>query len=445
MKIAPWMLASLLGLGQLLAADGQAAVIGVNVPAVSLTVARIEMLPLEQRKPWLAYLARSQQQREVDRAALAAERAALPPGSPAPAPPEGGHADKSMPLNQAPAWYASAAARRVADNIVSFQTPAGGWGKNQPRDRPPRLSGQDYVADNNSPRAVAGDFDLAENPRWSYVGTIDNDATITEVRFLAKVAVQLPESDAAPYRASALKGLAYLLAAQFPNGGWPQVWPLQGGYHDAVTLNDNAVVEVAELLGEVGQGATEWGFVPAELRKQALAAEQRAIALLLASQVSIDGRKRIWAQQYDALSLAPVAARNYEPASLCTGESVDVLLYLMRQTQPTAEMKRAVEAGIASLRELAVADVKWARVDDAQGRRLTSKPGAGPLWARYYDALSLKPVFGDRDKTLHDDVNELSLERRNGYAWFGTWPLKALAAYEPWSRRWLKPEGAARP
>lgn len=445
MTAVRWGLASVLGLGLLLQASaGRAAVIGVNVPATSLTATRIDGLPAAQRGPWIDYLARSQQQREADRAALAAERTALPPGSPVPAPPEGGHADKSMPLNQAPAWYASAAARLVADNIVSFQTPAGGWGKNQPRDRAPRLAGQDYVADNNSPRAVPGDFDLAENPRWSYVGTIDNDATITEIRFLAKVAAQLRDPEATVYRASALKGLAYLLAAQFPNGGWPQVWPLQGGYHDAITLNDNAVVEVAELLGEVAQGAGEWQFVPDALRAKAQAAEQRAMALLLAAQVRVQGRLRLWAQQIDALSLAPVAARNYEPASLCTGESVEVLLYLMRQPDPSPALQQAVVAGIATLRELALADLQWTRVDEAQGRRLISKPGAGPLWARYYDAGSLTPVFGDRDKTLHDDVNEISLERRNGYAWFGTWPLKALAAYEPWSRRWLKPAVSAR-
>jgi len=40
----------------------------------------------------------------------------------------------------------------------------------------------------------------------------------------------------------------YLLAAQFPNGGWPQVWPLEGGYHDAITYNDNAVIESPETL-----------------------------------------------------------------------------------------------------------------------------------------------------------------------------------------------------
>ena len=34
-----------------------------------------------------------------------------------------------------------------------------------------------------------------------------------------------------------------------------------------------------------------------------------------------------------------------------------------------------------------------------------------------YRPSAIKPVFGDRDKSLHDDVNDLSLERRNGYAW----------------------------
>jgi PelA/Pel-15E family pectate lyase len=48
------------------------------------------------------------------------------------------------------------------------------------------------------------------------------------------------------------------------------------------------------------------------------------------------------------------------------------------------------------------------------------------------------PTFGDRDKTIHNDVNELSLERRNGYQWFGTGPQKALDAYAVWSKDNLK-------
>jgi PelA/Pel-15E family pectate lyase len=46
----------------------------------------------------------------------------------------------------------------------------------------------------------------------------------------------------------------------------------------------------------------------------------------------------------------------------------------------------------------------------------------------------MRPIFGDRDRSIHDDVNELSLERRNGYGWYGSWPTAVLAAYETWSR-----------
>lgn len=439
-RSAPRSLSASLSLSLLLALPlarpVAAAVVGTNPPAPPLNAERVAALPPEARTAWLAYLARSKAQMAADRAALAAERqglATLPP------PPEGGHAEKSMPLQQPPAWYATAEALKVADNIVSFQTPAGGWGKNQPRDRAPRLKGQEYAADNNFKGATAGNFDLAADPRWSYVGTIDNDATITEIRFLARVAAQLKGAAGDAYRHSAIKGLNYLLAAQFPNGGWPQVWPLQGGYHDAVTLNDNAVVEVAELMEAAAQGEDQLDFLPAELRGRAAAAEQRALQLLLDAQMTVGGRKMLWAQQYDALTLAPVSARNYEPPSLCAGESTGVLVYLMSRPSPSAEIKAAVHSGIAALRELAIKDKVWGKVDDQQGRRLTDKAGAEPVWARYYDVATLKPLFGDRDKSLHDNLDDISLERRNGYAWYGTWPKKALKAYEDWSRRWGSP------
>jgi PelA/Pel-15E family pectate lyase len=63
---------------------------------------------------------------------------------------------------------------------------------------------------------------------------------------------------AAAYRASLLRGVDYLLAAQFPNGGWPQVWPLEGGYHDAITFNDDATVQTMRLLNGVGGGDVRW-------------------------------------------------------------------------------------------------------------------------------------------------------------------------------------------
>lgn len=413
----------------LLASPVLAGVIGTNVPAQPITTARISALPAAQQPAWKAYLARSTAQEKADRAALAAE---LKPGQVAPPPPAAGHGDGGMPLNKDAAWYGSPEARHVADVIVSFQTPASGWSKNQDRHGALRLPGQPWASDNNSKHLSEADFDAARDPKWGYVGTLDNGATITELRFLAKVAAQVPGKDGEPYRASFLKGVRYLLAAQFPNGGWPQVWPLEGGYHDAVTFNDNAVSEAAGLLTEVGEGKV--AFVPVDLRTKARAAAKKGREVIVAAQIRVDGKPTIWGQQADPFTLAPVAGRNFEPPALATGESADLLLYLMSLPDPTPAEIAAVHAGVAWLKGSAITGKAWTGgKGDPQGRRLVDQPGAGSLWSRYYD-IAGKPVFGERDKTLRDDANELSLERRNGYAWFGTSPAKTIAAYEVWAK-----------
>jgi len=414
----------------------QARQIGVIEPAHALTVQRAAALAPELHQAWMDYLGRSQRYHQADKAALAAERAS---GGAIPPLPEGGKSEYSMPLDKPAMWYSSADALLVANNIVSFQTPAGGWGKNQPRDRPARVKGQSFVTSNRSKFLAPGDFDTPEDESWSYVGTIDNDATITEIRFLARVISALPMAQSSTYRDSAIKGVEYLLAAQFPNGGWPQVWPLQGGYHDAITINDNAMVGVAELLGAVAAGREDFTFMPGGLRERAKAAENRAIAGLLATQVVVNGRKGLWAQQHDALTLAPTSARNYEPAALCAAESASVLIYLMTLPEPSPDVVAAIEGGIAVLRALAIEGKAWRKVSEQEGRLLVPQPGAPTLWARYYDVATLKPVFGDRDKSLHDNVADLSLERRNGYAWYGTGPSKALEKYAVWKQRRLSP------
>jgi hypothetical protein len=278
-----------------------AAVIGTNTPAQAISAARIDALPAQDREAWKAYLARSEKQNLADRAALAAE---LKPGQPAPPPPEEGPGGpKAMPLDRDAAWYATPQARHIADVIVSFQTPAGGWSKNQPRTGALRQPGQPYAADNVSKHLGDGDFDTPRDPRWNYVGTLDNDATITELRFLARAAGQAPGAEGEAWRSSFLRGVRYLLAAQFPNGGWPQVWPLEGGYHDAITYNDDAVTEAAELLTDVAKGQGDYAFAPADLRRQAASAADRAVTCVLATQVVVAGKRTIWAQQHDALTL----------------------------------------------------------------------------------------------------------------------------------------------
>ncbi|WP_430423267.1 pectate lyase [Phenylobacterium sp.] len=382
----------------LLATSAQAAVVGQMTPAPPLTRERLADIPAGERATWSDYLDRSEAARRLN----AAETTnGLPPTS--------GDAAASMPLNKSATWYATPEARHIADVIVSFQSPAGGWGKNSPRNGAVRQPGQPFSAEKD------------------YVGTLDNDATVTELRFLARV---ITAGGEASYRDSFERGVRWLLAAQYPNGGWPQVWPLVGGYHDAVTFNDDAMVAALSLLSDIAKGQGDYGFTAPALRAEADIAWRRGLAAVLKAQVVKDGRPTGWPQQADAVTLAPVGARNFEPAALASAESAGILAYLIKAfPTPPNEVARAVSGGIAWLKSAAIADKAWPTPAPGEARRLVDQPGAPPLWARYYDLATGRPIFGDRDRTIHDDVHDLSAERRNGYAWFTTAPANVLKAY----------------
>jgi PelA/Pel-15E family pectate lyase len=397
------------------ALPAHAAVVGRVVPATPLTEASVAGQP-----EWQAYLARSRALMAADKTAFAAEKTGDYVSVN-----ESSAGIRTMPLARADAWYASVEARHVADVIVSFQTPAGGWSKNMARDGAVRQPGQPFVA--------AHTKQAPDDVPWNWVGTFDNNATTTEMQFLARVAALAPGPEGDVWRASILRGLNYTFSAQYPNGGWPQVYPLQGQYHDAITYNDDAMGDIASLLTQVARGEDGFAFVPPALRDKAAAAEQRAIACVLATQVRIDGRLTAWAQQYDPVTLRPAGARNYEPDALASGESASLLVYLMKIEHPTPQIVAAIEAGVAWLKSTALQDKAWQR--SPQGNKLVTQLGAPLLWARYTSLQSGKPIFGDRDLSLHDDVMEISAERRNGYGWYSNGSQKALSAYREWQQR----------
>jgi len=415
-----------------------ASVIGVSKPAESLTAARVMTLPVVQHGPWLAYLKRSEDQMRADKAVMAAERAGMTEIPPLPKP---HFSARSIPLHREAAFYKSDEARHISETILSFQTPAGGWSKNLDMGGPARLRGQSYAGANLAPvESGPDDFDKAADENWHYVGTLDNDATNTELHYLAEMSAAWPGHEGDVYRASFLRGVDYLLHAQFPNGGWPQVWPLEGGYHDAITFNDDAVTESAEVLTLVAEGKQlgdeDYSFVPAAVRARAKAAAAKALQCILATQVRAGGKLTVWAQQHDPLTLKPVSGRNFEPAALSAGESASVMEYLMGLPKPSPEVVRSVDAAAAWFEAHKIMGYTWSGGRSTPGgRKLTASPDAGPLWARYYSMETGKPVFGDRDKTIHDDVMELSLERRNGYGWYGTEPVEALKRYAEWKQK----------
>ena len=408
-----------------------AAIIGTNSPIQPLTAGRIAALPRAQQPAWKEYLKRSTRQLRADQAFLQAEmrkHGIKQLGVPPP-----GHSARSIPLNHPASWYGESEARRIADIVVSFQTPAGGWSKNLDLTQHPRAPGESFTTDNNSRYLGKADFDISRDAHWDYVGTFDNDATSTELRFLAKVITATGTNQSEPYRAAFLRGLDYVFAAQYPNGGWPQVWQLQGGYHDAITCNDNAMLNALALLRDISETNSEFAFVPEKYCARAAASLKRGIACVLAAQIVVDGRRTVWCQQHDPLTLQPVSARNYEMPSQAGGESAELVMFLMEQPDASPEIIAAVNAAAAWFEKTKIYGLAY-KFDYDDGRRLVPAPGNGPIWARYYEIGTDRPIFGDRDKSIHDNVNEISEERRNGYSWYNDTPKRMLERYADWKK-----------
>jgi PelA/Pel-15E family pectate lyase len=263
------------------------------------------------------------------------------------------------------------------------------------------------------------------------VGTFDNDGTTTQLIFLAKV-ITARQGDKT-LEASFRKGIEYILSSQYPNGGWPQVWPLEGGYHDAVTFNDSMMQHVMDLLRLVSEGGPEFTFVPPDLRDKAGAAWKRGMECILKCQISSGGQPTVWCQQYDPLTLEPCPARNYEMPALCSAESASLVISLMNLPNPDPEVIRAVGDAVRWFEASKITGKEFLPGPD--GRLLRDSSDPRPIWARYYAIDSGKPVFGDRDRTIYDDVSEICRERRDGYAWYVTTPRKVLDRYHDWATR----------
>ena len=434
------LLASLVALG--LPATSTAKVIGMNVIAKPVNRERIATLPKKQQKAWLEYLERSEKQKAIDKQTLADEQKAA--GNTSPKHASGGRGMFALRGDHPAEWFASDEALKDARNIITWQVADGGWSKNIDMVTKPRAPGDLYDADNENRFPDLADFDKPVDPSWHYIATLDNDSTWMQIRFLARVATALlaahRDADAASICASVQRGVEYLLDSEYPNGGWPQVWPLEGGYHDAITINDDAMTHAVEILHDVATGAPDYNFLPAAMVKRAGPAAQRGIDCLLNLQITENGVKTAWAQQYDALTLEPTSARNYEMGSLTSDESFPVVQFLMSLPNPTPAEVAAVHAACAWFVKVEIFGFRYGSgnfMADRQstgGRKLVAVEGAGPIWARYYQIGTDKPIFGDRDKTIHDDVNDLSLERRNGYSWYNAEGVAVLNAYKTWAQ-----------
>ena len=321
-------------------------------------------------------------------------------------------------VNRQPAeWYASDEARAIAAHVARYQTPSGGWPKAVVMTVPPDAK---YAALSATARAP----------------TIDNGGTITQVRFLA---LAVTASGDAAARAAFERGFDYLLSAQYDNGGWPQFYPLREGYYTHITYNDNATANVLAILRDTAQIKVPFAFVGEARRAKAAAAMEKAIACILRTQVKQDGKLTAWCAQHDEKTFEPAWARNFEPPSLSGSESVGLVKFLMGVEKPSPEIIAAIEGAMAWFAAVPIRGLRVENFTGADGkrdRRAVVDAAATPLWARFYELGTNKPIFLGRDKTFHYDFNEIEQERRARYAYLGDWPADLLAKdYPRWRAR----------
>ncbi len=327
-------------------------------------------------------------------------------------------------LRQPNAWFYSPAGRVAADTVLGYQSKHGAWPKNT-----------DLLVAPTPELLAAVEQDGKAN-------TIDNGATTLPIRFLARAVEATGETR---YREAVLRGIDYLLASQYPNGGFPQFFPLRKGYYSHITYNDGAMILALELLRDLAAGRAPFVFVDAARRTRAAKAVQRGIECILKTQVRQAGRLTVWCAQHDERTLAPAWARKYEPPSLSGSESVGVVRFLMAIERSAPEIVAAVEGAVAWFRAVPIVGQRVESVPVPGGkpdRRLVADPAAPPLWARFYDLETNRPLYMDRDSKPLGDFSQVSYERRSGYGYHGDWPAALLTRdYPAWrTRLGLPPE-----
>ena len=326
-------------------------------------------------------------------------------------------------LDQDAGWYASDEAIRIADNVRLYQHKSGGWPKNIDVTR--------VLPDEEKARIrrkqAAGGTTLSNI-------TIDNGATYPQIRYLARVYDATGEER---FRKGALRGIDYLLEAQYENGGWPQYYPRPDGYHENITFNDGAMIGAMRVLRDGARGHDSFAFVDSSRRQRAAAAIETGVAAILKMQIEVDGTLTAWCAQHDPETLDPVGARSYEPPSISGGESVGVVEYLMEIEDPSPAVIRAVEAAVEWFERVKLTDIRLLEIKDSslpEGEDVVvgfDPANESPLWARFYEIGTNHPMFLDRDGNVYDALSQIPYERRVGYSWLGGWAEELLEERYP--------------
>ncbi|MFC4386691.1 pectate lyase [Gracilibacillus marinus] len=293
-----------------------------------------------------------------------------------------------------------------ADYLLTWQIEHGGWDKNK--------------SDTLFRRAWDGTEPRSES--YSFIhdmetGTIDNNATIDEILFLA---LMYKETGYEQYKESVLKGIEFLQNMQYDTGGFAQAYPLNGSYQDNVTFNDNAMTRVLEAMTLMAERQYPFNtdLIDDELAKELQSAVDLATDYLLNSQIIVDGKRTAWGQQHDPFTYEPTTGRPFEVPSISGFESVAIVKYLMSLPDQTAEIKEAIDGAIQWFEEVEVHGYRFERFDETEQYYYEDENSS--YWYRLYEIGTNLPIFTQRENELvTHDIMDLKKENRSSYMWAG--------------------------
>ncbi len=293
-------------------------------------------------------------------------------------------------------WYGTDEAKAVAENVLLYQKNSGGWGKN-----------------------IEMHKTLSETERQSVIqaksekSCFDNTATTMEMRFLAKVYKHIGDDR---YYNAFNKALNCIIKAQYAGGGWPQYYPLRGGYSDYITFNDDLMVNILKLMWDIYSAKNEFASIAdydSNIKTRAKACYDKGLQCILDCQIEDNGEKSVWCAQHDPYTLDPAEGRPHEHPSYSGSEGAKVLDFLMTIENPSDEVKHSVISAAEWFMEHHLADKKVVDVKSGGNtvdRQIVDAPGER-LWGRF---MQLAGETGARVYAAM--INKKKSDRRNVYS-----------------------------
>lgn len=300
-----------------------------------------------------------------------------------------------------------------ARNLISWQMDHGGWWKYNDDRYFRRWDGQEPRSDKR----------LSDGTE---IGTIDNDATVNEILFLALMYRESGEED---IKQAALKGIDFLLNMQYETGGWPQVYPKNYTYADHVTFNDGAMIRVMNLLKLVHEEKYPFDsdLVSPQKRQQVEQALELGLDYILKSQIIVRDMPTAWGQQHDPFTYEPVQGRAFEHPAISAGESADIVEYLLAIPNPSEEVKKAIVAAIRWYDQVKLVGYRYDKHDP--NRHYFQYDGESLTWYRLYEIGTNHPIFSDHTGIIVHNVDQLK-DGNGGYSWAGNWGNRLLPYME---------------